>query len=278
MPDYEKVFPRNESHSFDAEAFDEGVRSQGVRLIHYQAMRCPVGLIDMYDSRRPHDDHAQCSNGFLYKEAGTVTALFTGNSTSTRAVDMGLLDGSSVQVTLPRTYDGSDQQIYVATYDRFYLAEAGDVTVVNWQLFEAHASGMDRFKYPIVAVEHIIDSDGKEYGPKDYDLRDGVIYWKPGKGPGRNPKMPDRGTVGTVRYRYRPYWYAKQLIHEVRVTQITDMLGNRSIQRMPYSVHLQREYLFENEDNDQSVTQKATPSVNDLRQVSGPSSGSFGPR
>ena len=31
--------------SFDVEAFDLAIRSQGVRLQHFQATRCPVGMV-----------------------------------------------------------------------------------------------------------------------------------------------------------------------------------------------------------------------------------------
>lgn len=275
--DHKKEFPRGETHSFDPDAFDEAVQSQGVRVVHHSAMRCPVGMIDVNDSRKPHDDHENCSNGFLYVTSGTVRALFTGNSSQARTTEMGILDGSTVQITLPRHYDDSDKQIYAAMYDRFYLADDGDVTVVNWQLFESHATGIDRMRYPIASVEHIVDADGKAYSPDAYEVRNGAIHWKPGKGPGANPKKPGKGMVCTIRYRYRPYWYVKSIVHEVRVTQLTDMLGERKLHRMPYALVLQREYLFENSGQDPN---DPTPqnSPESLRQVMAPPSGGFGPR
>jgi hypothetical protein len=260
--------PDNESVTFDLEAFDELIRSQGVKLIHYRAMRCPVGLTnnDMYDSRRPHDDHSGCSNGFLYKSAGMITTAFTGNSARQQQMDMGTVDQAQVTVTFPRFYDDKRHTFSCVPFDRFYLSESS-IDIVNWQLIEAHATGRERLSFPITVIEHVFDSSGHEFEPDDYQVdQNGQMVWLKNR--------PLSGTVCSVRYRYRPYWYCKQLIHEIRVTQAEHRFtGVRAIQRMQMQAVLQREVFFENEDKDPNAV-----NPNSLRQVKGPRDGSFGPR
>ena len=130
---YTKVFP-SEQHSFDADAFDEAIRTQGIKFVHYRSMRCPVGLTDRDDMRRPHPDHSGCQNGFIYTRAGVITILFTGNSAAEKREDYGVLDGSSVSVSIPRHYDDTTEPCYLPTYDRMYLDD-DSIIVPNWQLF-----------------------------------------------------------------------------------------------------------------------------------------------
>src|ERR1041385_5143358 len=132
--------------AFDPDAFDTAIRSQGVPFTHWRAMRCPVGMIDRFDERRVHSDHSGCSNGFIYTKAGTVTGLFVNSGSRSDAQDIGYLDGSTVQVTLPRFYDGTEEEVHVANFDRSYVPE--DVLVPTWQLVEASPIGRDRLPFP----------------------------------------------------------------------------------------------------------------------------------
>ena len=176
--------------SFDVEAFDQAIRSQGVRLIHFTALRCPVGLTDIGDNRRPHPDHAGCSNGFLYRKAGTVTALLLGNGNDPQLRDIGFVDGASFTSTFPLNYDDAcipAKPFYLAPFDRFYLDEEA-ITVPTWQLVQCNEAGIDRTNFPIVEVEDLIDSRGESYEQcKDYEIENGQIVWLSS---GRRP-LPD---------------------------------------------------------------------------------------
>jgi hypothetical protein len=272
LPDYEAV-------SFDIEAFDQLIVVHGVEMVHYRAMRCPVGLSEMYDSRRPHDDHTGCSNGFIYKEAGVVTTVLMSNGKTQNLIDTGIIDNSTVQAIFPVHYDhdlsnpaAPLKACHVAPFDRFYLRD-DTLTVIHWQLFEANQTGHDRLHFPVVEIEHIIDASGYEYGPQDYQIDTaGSIVWKGAKRPGFSA-MTGKGEVCSIRYRYRPYWYVDHLLHEIRVARAEDATGERVAFRMPYSAMLSRERFFENEEKDDK---SALP--NSLRQVAGPASGGFGPR
>lgn len=250
--------------AFDAQAFDNALRSQGLLLIHWRAMRCPGGLVDINDIRRPHEDHADCSGGFLYKKMGCVTGLLTSNSTNNQNNDIGLLNGSTIQVSFPRSYDDpKEKQVYVLPYDRFYLNDPTILTA-EWMLVRAHESGIDKGRFPIVKVDHIIDSSLVEYGCESYTIQAGKVVWKPGAGPAP-------GTVYTLWYQYQPYWYVSQLIHEIRVSGTRDYVtGAAGVTRMPFAAHLTRENIHQSEENDGSAP-------NDRTQPA-PADGGFGAR
>ena len=256
---------------FDVSRFDEAIATHGVEMVHYRAMRCPVGLLDRDDVRRPHEDHEGCSNGFLYTCAGDITCLFTGNSKSTNPNDAGLMDGSTVSVTFPRTYDNSDACVMVAPFDRFFFRQE-EVVVDTWQLFEHSRMTNDRLQFPAVFVWDLVDSAGKRYtSGVDFEVRGGNIFWI-GNTPGINSET-GKGRVCSVRYAYRPYYYVDRLIHEVRVASVFGADGDKHTSRMPISAVLSREYLFQKDDRD-----LASKSPTPQRQVPAPADGGFGPR
>lgn len=268
------LFPQ-QALTFDPDAFDTAIESQGVRLVHWRGMRCPVGMTDRYDSRRPHDDHSGCSNGFIYTEAGTVQALFTSVTNNRDANDIGVLDGSTVQVTTPRFYDDTEaregSEIQVVPFDRFYLNEES-VTVEHWQLVEHHITGKDKVSFPVVEVVDLMDAKGKRYQQnQQFDLVQGQIVWRDSLGPGFDAEA-NKGVIYTVRYRYRPYWYCKAVNHQVRVGQV-ETIEERKIIRFPQAFTLVREHVFEKQDNDPESVDSDSP-----RQVKGPADGPYGPR
>lgn len=268
----------NRAITFDVGAFDEALADHGVQMRHWRAMRCPVGLVDRHDQRR-HVDHAGCSNGFIYTDAGLLTCLFTGNSLHVSIDDPGVLYGATVQVTFRRTYDecpgyppDAQVQIMMAPFDRLYLdEEVGNV--VTWETFEHHASGLDKLKFPVEEVVDVMDADGIRYETDtDFKVRpDGRLEWI-----GSRPAVPadtEKGKVCSIRYHYRPFFYVKNMIHEIRVAQGEEdfIEGKRKVMRMPQSAVLQREYIFESQENDPE-------GPGGPRQQKEPRSMSFGPR
>lgn len=283
MPTYKPTtilkqeFPRGEAHSFDAGAFDEALRSQGVTLVHYRAMACPFGLAHKDDTtRRFHEDHPDCSNGYLYKKCGEITGLFTGNSSNPSFTDLGSVDGSTVTVTFPRKYDGSEETIYVCQYDRFYLKEE-TVLWPHWEIIEHNLSGRDKTQWPAIKVEHLIDNRLVEYREgTEFEVRNGLIHWLAGeRRPGIDPDAGDeqRGRPCTVWYLFRPYFYVQRLMHEGRFIQTEDeVTGERQVTRMPFQASLVREHVFENQQNNNDAS-----SPTSAREMKGPRDGSFGP-
>lgn len=268
---YQLTFP-SDAVSFDAEKFDELIRSQGVELVHFRSMACPVGLIDPDDIRRGHDHHQDCSNGRVYTKAGLITCGFLNNSGGAQFQDYGRLDGSTVSIVLPRFYDDQPTVPVDITYaDRVYLKEEA-ITVTTDFRFAAHISGVDRLCYPVLHVIDLMDSKGKRYQEcVDFEVRAGQLHWKDGRGPGVDPDT-GKGVVCSARFSYRPFWYVKSLPHEVRVAKIEDEFFRRSTQQMPKHATLQREYHYEKAQRD---AQAKDP---ERRQHKEPSDGSFGPR
>ena len=260
--------------SFDADAFDAAIRTQGVNLVHYVALRCPVGMTDLDDNRRPHADHAGCSKGFLYTKAGCVQALLTGNQNKQDLRDVGFVDGASFTSTFPRTYEDGETPFYLAPYDRFYLNEES-ITVPTWQLSRCNESGTERLAFPVVVVEHLVDSRGDIYKETtDFCVKDGQIVWKEGGHRPMNDLETGRGAVVSIRYRYRPFWYCARLLHEIRIAQVESPINSdRHLIRMPQQALLNREFLFLDESHDDAARDPRSP-----RQSPEPEDGGFGPR
>lgn len=270
--------------TFDLDAFDEAIRSQGVRLIHHKAMRCPVGMVRMDDSRRPHPHHEGCYNGYIYVKAGCVTAMLTGNSKKKSQEDVGWVDFSTIQCTLPRSYDNSEEKIVIAPFDRFYLDE--DATkVVTWQLFEHHETGLDRMKYPVACVhEPIVDARGERF-VVDVDFTvttDGQVKWgarRPAPeldlGPGLNNGFStDKGTVCSIRYMYLPYWYVGVIPHELRIVQVQNGFDRGAV-RGPQMCVLHREYVSQSIEQNEDVLPNQS---DEIRKVMAPMYGGFSPK
>lgn len=269
--------------AFDIEAFNEAIRSQGVRLVHYRAQRCPVGMTNLDDNRRPHPHHEGCFNGFIYTKTGCITGLITGNNKKKSLEDVGFVDFSTVQCTFPQTYDDSEDKIVVAPFDRFFLDEQS-TKVVQWELFQHHETGIDRLKYPVDCVEgEIIDARGERFVNKeDFVVTpDGLIKWtgrRPAQeldvGPGLgNGFGTDRGAVCSIRYEYRPYWYVGTIPHELRVVQVQDGWERRAV-RGPQMCILHREFVGQRVEQDSD--KNLASSSEELRKVMAPMYGGMG--
>ena len=250
------AFPAGEAVDFDPVSADLLLRAHGVTFVHWRALKCPIGVVDPDDERHPHGQHGDCSNGFLYKVVGPVTCAMGGNSDAPVVQDMGVFSQAQLTITAPRYYDflgkdGEPLEVHLAPYDRMYMAEER-IAVINWQLFEACGGPTDKLDYPLALVEHLVDAQGRELVEgQDFCIQDGLLAWKPSAN--ASPSNPEAGTgaVYSIRYRYRPYFYVKDLPHEIRASQSTNPItGERSTQLLQQQALLQREYVFENQAND----------------------------
>lgn len=244
----------SEQISFDREGFDEMIRSQGVRLVHYRAIPDPTGMLTRGDGHPSGAEHGVVGPGgsdqYLYQEGGILQAFFQSNSTSEPLDVQGVISTSSAYITLPSTYEKTSENsesepVIVSDQDRFYLKDI-EVRVVAKQFVEASVTGVDRLQYPATSVEYLVDSRGVRYCQgEDFILReDGTIYWTGQKQPGQDPGT-GRGVVYSVRYRYVPFFIVARIIHEIRVAQVTDMMTfERSLERMPYQVYAVREKVY----------------------------------
>lgn len=265
-----KIFQPDTPVRFDIPAFDAFIKNNGVILEHFKALPCPLGAVDLLDSRSPHHEHGQCSNGYLYYCAGTVTATFTNNSAISSLGEIGILDGSVVNVTFPRFYDDKpDKQVYIQLYDRFFI-KGCEVLVPNSQKVEAHLTGTDKMTYIVKQVEKVVDSSNKEYFDGDFQVVDGNIVWQRQNRPGFDLNV-NKGTIYSIRYLYSPFFYASRIIHEVRVAAGSDfMSGEKTINRVPYAVLLSREYYLHKQEKDDQIEDSRRDLISPRDSVFGP--------
>lgn len=270
MPDILLDLPSS-SVSFDAEAFDEAVQAHGVVFEHERAMEDPQGLVDANDIRRPGGrGGARSAHGIIYTPAGCIIALMTSNSKELRAAEQGQIDSATASITPARFYLDSSgglstRRVRLYGADRLYLRDACTL-VPGQQLVTASATGRDRLRFPAVEVDDLIDSAGIRWEPgADFDLVSGAVVWRRGRRP---------AAIYAVRYLYRAHWYVDRLMHEIRVAQHWDVLGNRTITEMQQAAIVRREYEYLAEAPDLQVpAAQASP-----REAEAPADDAFGPR
>jgi hypothetical protein len=236
--------------SFDVQAFNRLIEGQGVYVTHYRAIPDPTGMASIGDVHAVQSDK-RSSDGFIYKEIGKLYLSFS-NNTSDWNIEVEGMVKHDVSICTPQMqYENCDKPVLLAPYDRFYLEDI-EMRVVAMQYVEANTIGIDKLQYPATCVEHLIDADGKEYQENvDFSITaEGFIKWLTQNRPGYNPKTM-KGTVYSIRYRYTPYFIVARLLHEVRVSQVTNPnTFQRTLERMPYQCMVIREHVLSDLNND----------------------------
>lgn len=236
--------------SFDVKAFDKLIESQGILVTHYRAIPDPTGMASIGDVHAVQSRRAS-SDGFLYKEVGKLYISFNNNSSNWDIDVTGMIKHDSAVCTPSLNYENCDNPVLLAPYDRLFIEDI-EMRTVTSQFVEANSTGVDKLQYPAVCVEHLVDSDGKEYKENvDFTITpEGFIKWLTQNRPGYNPDTM-RGTVYSIRYRYTPYFVIARLLHEVRVSQVTNPVNyKRSLERMHYQVLVIREHVLSDVNND----------------------------
>lgn len=229
---------------------DDFVKHRGIVFEHWAAVPSSIGLSDKGEYRRSEVSDTITSNGFIYTKVGEFTAVLVGNSHSKNEIDAGLFDNSVGRLILPRFYNArkpsNKKPISLLPGDRVYVKDLV-LSVENYQKVNFnHAGLIDYLQFPATSVSFLVDSFGRQYQfGKDFKLdNNGNIVWDAKNNPGINPKT-GKGNVYSIRYSYNAFWYVNQLINEIRIT--TD--ENNKPTRMPYSVSVQREYIYHNKNN-----------------------------
>lgn len=262
--------------SYDLAAFRNFINSQGVRVVHYRAVPDPTGKTSRGDNHAIDGQSRRSSDGFVYEEAGTMQVLFYSNSEQENFVTEGAIEYSTAYMTLPDVYeDRPDCPVLVMPWDRFFLKDI-EIRVLARQEVEASATGTDRLNFPATCVESIRDANGVRYeeGQHFEITQDGHIRWLTQHRPGWNQEL-GRGTIYAIRYRYTPFFVCNKLLHEIRVSQITDLnTQERKVERMPYQIEVLRENVFHEVNNaDSNLKSQDNPRF----QGAPPSGGMLGP-
>lgn len=232
---HEHLFDKG-SVAYDLQAFEDLVQAHGLVFVHYVAMKDPIGLISKTDLRRPNaiqDDHL--SNGLYYIESGKIRGLMSGNTKETRASSGGITDPGIAQLTPSLTYLESDTGVYLSPYDRLYLEESAVLTTRS-DLVNTSQAGLDRLPFPAVDVLYLVDSEGNRFEKSEFSIVNGKIQF--------GAKRPS--SVYSVKYTYRPFWLVHRMVHDLRVIQSLDYMGQREVKQAHQSCILQREYMFLN--------------------------------
>jgi hypothetical protein len=249
---------------------DQFIKSHGVEFEHWVAIPSPVGLKDRGDYRRSDDYDIITSNGMIYKLAGCFTAAIVSNSKSKRPSAGGVVDYSTARLLIPRFYTKKNiddkEEIHLAPGDRVFIK--GKKTLVsNYQRMQYNPGGLDRAQFPVESVQHLIDSQKKEYKfGYHFKIQDGHIKWIDGKdNPGIDVET-GKGRIYSMRYKYNAHWYITEIPNEVRVTQGVDENGKTFPERMQYSAIIQREYVYYNQNNDVTEDQGSRKRVRDIEE------------
>lgn len=225
----------------DPNDIDGQIRGHGVLMVHFRAMRCPVGMIDPYDGRRPHPDHEGCSNGMIYTRAGLVKALLIADSKEKRRAPEGWLDDGVAQVSVARRYEDSEDSIKLAPADRLTLVDE-NVLVTQSEIVRSSGTGTDRLMRNAVLVQDLVDSAGLRYKQgTDFEVKGGRLIWT-----GRTPTqdlLNGQPAIYSIRYLFNPIWYVDHLIHEIRIGRQPMQTGDKVIM-MPQCAAVVREHLW----------------------------------
>lgn len=191
-------------------------------------------------------DRFHRENGFIYVKKGKVLGIFQGNSKDFKNLVAGLYDDSGATVSLNRHYQDSEEKIKVSENDKLVPCELSDEFFsVNWQKFTHNPTGVDRMQFKVCEVIFLIDSDGVQYlFGQDFKIENGSIEWiNGGNRPGLDKKT-GQGKTCSVRYTYKPYYYIKTVLHDIRIRpQITED-GDLKGKAGPVLVQVQADWIY----------------------------------
>ena len=156
--------------TFDVDQFDHVIRSQGIQLVHYKAFGDPRGMTSRGDNRDAYNIKPKSSGGYIYRKVGILRGFFSNNSKTENEGDISSVDSASAYLTVPRTYEDSDEPVILHSWDKFYLADI-ETRVATFQFTEARSNGVDRLHFPAVQVTDLMDANGVDYKQgEDFEL------------------------------------------------------------------------------------------------------------
>lgn len=225
--------------SLNPEAFEELIRSQGVRLYHQRPIPCP----NVRDLTAPDHDPScnACYNGFLYYDQREFVGAFAGNDLNRNFGMNGSWDFDQATLIFP-VRDSAGIEMDVQYFDQIVMP---DFTVRYYQRVEHSQSGLDRLQFPAHHVDYVEDANGMKYAQDiDFIIDDGRIKWISGNRPGYNP-MIDRGIIYSINYYTRPSFTVVGLPHQLRIAQTQGDIrgGPNTIARFPQLCVIRKDFI-----------------------------------
>jgi hypothetical protein len=196
-----------------------------------------------------HINHCQnpnCWNGTLQVQPRKVWGFFNNDQLNKLYEAQGEYNENIVVITMSDTYDDEptdDNQCDLAHFDRLEIE--ADYSKRTYELVEANPTGIDRLKYYAVGTYYVQDANGNSYEEGvHFQIKDGKVHWLTQNRPGYNQAI-NRGTVYTIGYYIKPFYYVHHVMKEVRAGQVLDPETNEKVAvRMPQHIVCLREMLY----------------------------------
>jgi hypothetical protein len=240
----------------DSAAENFHISNMGIKFLHFACLPDPIHDQLQGDVRHSFDHSSQQQfetsdkfhreNNFIFFPKGIVWGVFTSNSKDQRNIMAGLYAESGASLTLNRFYEDSGNKVKISENDKLIPLELPtEFFSVNWQKFTHNPTGIDRLQFKADEIEFLIDSDGVQYFPNlDYSLHKGSIKWiDGGNRPGLN-LITGQGKVCAVRYLYKPLYYVKTVVHDIRVKPSIDENGDITTKAGPMLVQVQADWVY----------------------------------
>ena len=158
--------------TLNPEAFEEFIKSQGVRMVHSRPLPCP-NVRDLYQPDHPMACNI-CYNGFIYYDKSNFIGAFHNNTFERQFSKVGSWDYDQAGIIIPV----KDQDGNILDMQYFDQIELPDFTVRYYQRIEHNQSGIDRPQFRAVSLDAIISHSGKRYRPGvDVIIEDGRLRW-----------------------------------------------------------------------------------------------------
>lgn len=244
---------------------EQFTNDKGIVFEHWCALPSPIGKKNRGEYRRSDSLDTVAEGGFIYQKVGEFNCVLVGDQHANQHIDGGIYDNNTARIILPKYYkkhcSKKQSEIALLPGDRIYPKNI-ELKVPNYQESQYNPDGVDVLQFPISCVEILIDSNNIAYQQgKDFSINKyGNIKWLAGgKNPGIDPDTK-KGRVYSIRYKYLAFWYIKELINEIRVTNDND--GNAV--RLPYHATILREYIYHNKNNSndpENATEKTSRTI-----------------
>lgn len=241
----------------DAAAENLHIANQGIKFHHYMCVPDPLFQHEAGDVRHSFaaddgneqfvaNDRFHRENGFIYVKTGVVYGTFMGNAKDFKAIAAGLYGSSGATISLNRYYVGTEQKINMSENDKLIPCElTSEFFSVNWQKFTHNPTGVDRLQFKACEILFLIDSDGIQYMPgRDFNLENGSIRWIDGADRPGLDTLSGKGKVCAVRYTYKPFYYVKMMLHDIRIRPVLNMDGGVEAKAGPVLATVQADWVY----------------------------------
>jgi hypothetical protein len=241
----------------DAAANNHLIAKTGILFVHHMAIPDPLFQKEIGSLRLSFDqeENFQFSrdntnfyreNNFIYVPRGKVYGTFTGNSKTLLEIASGLESYSGATLSVNRYYEDTTDYARISEFDKLIPCGLGkEFLSTNWQKFVPSRTRTDRMQFPVCEVQFMIDANGIQYAQGvDFDLNNGVIQWKEGAGPGTDP-VSGNGVICSIRYLYKPYFYCKNVMHDIRMfPSLNNNVPASVISSAPQLIQIQSDFIF----------------------------------